>query len=197
MKKSIIVVVLLVTFIAATTQAQTSFFSTNYSVSIPTGNTADFIDQVSGRGIKVEYQRFINRNIALGGELGSYTLYKKEENKVYTEGSASLSGIQYRYQNNYPILLTGTYFANETGMFRPYAGLGIGTIAHDKRIDMGIFSSEKTYWLFALRPELGVLYRPAQYIGFKLGAKYYQSFSGKEIDGQSTIGLDLGIVFIR
>lgn len=197
MKKSIILVAILVMIFAGATQAQTSLFSINYAVSIPTGNTSDFIDQVSGRGINVEYQRFIDRNFAIGGELGTYTLYKKELNKVYTEGSASLSGIQYRYQNTYPILVSGTYFANETGEFRPYAGLGIGTIAHDRRVDMGVFSSDQTHWQFALRPELGILYRPAQYVGFKLGAKYYQSFSSSELDGQSTVGINFGIVFIR
>jgi hypothetical protein len=75
--------------------------------------------------------------------------------------------------------------------------LGVGTIAHDRRIDMGIFTSEETHWQFALRPELGLLYRPAQYVGFKFGAKYYQSFSSNDLAGQSTIGLDFGIVFIR
>ena len=197
MKKSIILVALLVIVFAGATQAQTSLFSINYSVSIPVGNTADYIDQVSGRGIKLEYERFIKRNFTVGGELGSYTLYKKEMNKVYTEGSASLSGIQYRYQNSYPILVTGAYYGNETGKFRPFAGLGLGTIAHDREIDMGVFTSQETHWQFALRPELGILYRPAQYVGFKLGAKYYQSFSSSNLDGQSTVGIDLGIVFIR
>ena len=197
MKKSIILVALLVMVFASATQAQSSFFSINYSVSIPTGNTADYIDQVSGRGINLEYQRFIKPSFAIGGEIGSYTLYKRESSKVYTEGSASLSGVQYRYQNNYPILITGTYYANRTGEFRPYAGLGLGTIAHDRRIDMGVFSSEETHWQFALRPEVGILYRPAQYVGFRLGAKYYQSFSSSNLDGQSTVGLNFGIVFIR
>lgn len=182
---------------AGTAHAQNSLFSVNYAISIPTGNTSDYIDQASGRGIKLEYQRFINRHFAVGGELGHYTLYKRETDKVYTEGSASLSGIQYRYQYSYPILATGAYFPTTEGIFKPYAGLGIGTIAHDRRIDMGVFSSEETHWQFALRPELGILVRPAQYIGFKVGAKYYQSFSGNDLDGQSNVGIDFGIVFIR
>lgn len=197
MKKSLLLVALLGMVFTGATQAQTSLFSINYSIGIPTGNTADYIDQVSGRGIKVEYQRFIDRNFALGGEAGNTTLYKRESKKVYTEGSASLSGIQYRYLNSYPILVTGTYYANQTGALRPYAGLGIGTIAQDKRVDMGIFSTQKTHWQFAIRPELGLMYRPAQYVGFKFGAKYYQSFSGDDLDGQSIIGLDFGIIFIR
>lgn len=89
--------------------------------------------------------------------------------------------------------MTGTFYANETGTVRPYAGLCVGTITHDSRIDMGIFTSEETQWQFALRPELGVMIQPAQYIDFKLGAKYYQSFSCRDLAGQSTIRIDFGI----
>ncbi|WP_075352092.1 outer membrane beta-barrel protein [Algoriphagus marinus] len=197
MKKSILLFALLVMIIAEKANAQKSLFSFNYAVSIPTGNTSDFIDQASGRGFTAEFQVFTKRNITFGGELGHFTLYKRELNKVYTEGTASLSGVQYRYQQSYPILATGTYFATTEGAVKPYGSLGLGTIAHNRRIDMGIFTSENTYWQFALRPELGVLIAPSENFGFKIGAKYYQSFSGGGLDGQSNIGLNFGFVFIR
>ena len=59
---------------AGVAHAQRSFFSVNYSVSIPTGTTSDYIDQVSGRGIKLEYQQFITTNFAVVGEIENYTL---------------------------------------------------------------------------------------------------------------------------
>jgi hypothetical protein len=197
MKKSILLLALLVITIAGTANAQKSLFSLNYAVSIPTGSTSDFIDQASGRGFIAEFQIFKKRNITIGGELGHFTLYKREQNKVYTEGSASLSGVQYRYQQSYPILATGTYYATTEGAIKPYGSLGVGTIAHNRRIDMGIFSSEDTYWQFALRPELGILISPSDSFAFNIGAKYYQSLSGGGLDGQSNIGLNFGFVFIR
>jgi len=197
MKKSILLLALLVMIIAEKANAQKSLFSFNYAVSIPTGNTSDFIDQASGRGFTAEFQVFTKRNITIGGELGHFTLYKRELNKVYTEGTASLSGVQYRYQQSYPIFATGTYFATTESSVKPYATLGVGTIAHNRRIDMGIFTSDKTHWQFALRPELGILISPSDSFGFKIGAKYYQSFSSSELDSQSNIGLNFGFVFIR
>lgn len=197
MKKSILLAALLVMLLAGKAAAQNTLFSFNYAVSLPTGNTADFINQASGRGFVAEYHKFINRNIALGGEIGHFTLYKQEMEKVYTEGTASLSGIQYRYQQSYPIMVSGTYFAFTEGMVKPYGSLGVGTVAHNREIDMGIFVSEDTYWQFALRPELGVLIAPSEYVAFKIGAKYYQSFSGGGLNGQSNMGFNFGLVFIK
>ena len=197
MKKLVLLPVLLVLCFIGKTHAQNTMSSVNYAVSVPTGNTADFIDQASGRGFVAEFHKFINRNIAFGGEIGHFTLYKREERKVYTEGTASLSGIQYRYHQSYPIMVSGSYYAFTEGIVKPYGSIALGTIAHNRKIDLGIFESANTYWQFALRPELGVLIAPSEYVGFKIGAKYYQSFSGGGLPGQSTIGLNVGIVFIR
>lgn len=197
MKKLFFLPVFLVLFLVEKANAQQSMFSVNYAVSQPTGNTADFINQTSGRGFAAEFHKFINRNIALGGEIGHVTLYKREKNKVYIEGTASLSGVQYRYQQNYPIMLSGSYFAFTEGIVKPYGSLALGTVAHNRQIDMGVFESRETYWQFAIRPELGVLIAPSEYVGFKIGAKYYQSFAGGGLTGQSTLGLNFGIVFIR
>lgn len=194
--KKIFITALLIGMISTISNAQQSLFSLNYAVSIPTGNTNDFIDQVSGRGFNAEYQKFINRNFAVGGELGYTTFYKRELNKVYNEGSAALSGIQYRYQYSYPILLTGAYYPTVEGIVKPFGGLGIGTYAQQRKIDMGIFTSNKTYWQFALRPELGILIEPAPNTAFKLSAKYNQSFAGNGLEGQSNLSFNLGLVFI-
>ncbi len=197
MKKQIILIAFLCSAFALTSVAQNSLFSINYAVTVPMGNTSDYIDQVSGRGITGEYQKFINDYWAIGGEFGHTTLYKREPEKVYTEGTASLSGIQYRYQYHWPIFLTANYFFNNGGEVRPYLGLGLGTVAHDRRIDMGIFTSQNTYWQFALRPEAGLFYKASYSVGFKLGAKYYTSFESSGLEGQSSLGINFGIVFVN
>ncbi|MHA7129332.1 outer membrane beta-barrel protein [Algoriphagus namhaensis] len=197
MKKHIIILALLCMTVSYASLAQQSLFSLNYAITIPTGNTSDYIDQASGRGFVLEYQRFINENWAIGGEVGHTTLYKREPDKVYTEGTASLSGIQYRYQYNWPILLTANYYVVTGAPVRPYAGLGIGTVAHDRQIDMGIFSSQQTHWQFAIRPELGLLYQASDNIGFRLGAKYFGTFESNSLAGQSNLGINVGVVFIN
>lgn len=195
MKKYLLTLAIISFMLVHESSAQRSLLSLNYAVTVPTANTSNYIDETSGRGFVMEYQRFINENWAIGGEIGHTTLYKKEGNKVYNEGSAALSGIQYRYQYNWPILVTANYFVVTGEAIRPYFGLGMGTVAHDRRIDMGIFTSEEVYWQFALRPEAGILYQVSPGMAFRFGAKYYQAFESGGLDGQSNLGLNLGVVF--
>lgn len=195
--KNILVTLLLIVSLSAVSKAQNSLFSFNYVVTVPLGNTSDFIDQVSGRGFVFEYQKFINPHTTVGIEAGHTTLYKREEEKVYTEGTASLSGIQYRYQYSYPILATANYYALRTGVFRPYAGLGVGTMASQRKIDMGIYTSDKTHWQFAIKPEIGALIQPNANMAFRVGAKYLTGFKSNDLDGQSNLNFNFGIVFIN
>ncbi|SHO64359.1 outer membrane beta-barrel protein [Algoriphagus zhangzhouensis] len=197
MKKTLYISILLVFASLGLAKAQHSAFTIEIPVTVPMGKTADFIDQTGIRGINLEYQRFIKPQFAIGGEIGHTTLYKREENKVYTEGSASLSGIQYRYQYAYPILITGTYFPITEGEIKPYVGVGLGTMAQKRRVDMGIFTSENTHWQFALRPEAGIMIEPSPQVAFKLGVKYYNSFESTDLNGQSNLGINVGLVFLR
>lgn len=197
MMRNIVLATLFLATLSTVANAQKSLTSLNYAVSLPMGNTADFIDQASGRGIVLDYQRFITRNFALGGEVGHTTLYKREENKVYTKGTASLSGVQYRYQYAYPILAVASYFPTMEGKFKPYGSFGLGTIAQQRKVDMGIFSVDHTHWQSAVKTELGVIVEPAPNVGFKFGVKYNQSFSSRDLDGQSSLVFNFGIVFIN
>lgn len=195
--KNILVTFALVLSLSAYANAQNSLFSFNYAVTVPLGNTSDFIDQVSGRGFVFEYQKFIDPHWAIGIEAGHTTLYKREEDKVYTEGTASLSGVQYRYQYSWPILATANYYALRTGLFRPYAGIGIGTMASQRRIDMGIYTSDKTHWQFAMKPEIGTFIQPNANMAFRVGAKYLMGIESNSLVGQSNLNFNFGIVFIN
>lgn len=195
--KNILTTIIFIFAFSVFANAQNSLFSFNYSVTVPLGNTSDFIDQVSGRGFVFEYQKFIDPHWAIGIEAGHTTLYKREENKVYTEGTASLSGVQYRYQYSWPILATANYYALRTGLIRPYAGVGIGTMASQRKIDMGIYTSDRTHWQFAIKPEVGTLIQPNPNMAFRVGAKYLMGFESSDLVGQSNLNFSFGIVFIN
>lgn len=196
MKRQLILLLILVGM-GISAKAQNSLYSVNYVVTLPTGNTADFIDVVSGRGFSFEYQKFINSHVAIGGEIGYSSIYQRTENQVYTRESASLSGIQYRYQNAFPILATASYYHSFTNLIRPYVSLGIGTVANNRTIDMGMYESNETHWQFAFRPELGTLIQPTDNMAFRIGAKYYGTMEGGGLEGQSNLGFNIGFVIIN
>lgn len=196
MKKNLILFFLLIGLVA-TASAQRSLYSFNYAITLPTGNTADFIDVVSGRGFVFEYQKFIKSNVAIGGEVGHTTIFERTDNEVYTRESASLSGIQYRYQYSYPIMATAAYYHSFTNLFRPYFSLGIGTVANKRTIEMGMYESDETHWQFGFRPELGTLIQPSNNIAFRVGAKYYGTLEGGGLEGQSNLSFNIGLVILN
>lgn len=195
--KKYLILSLFVFGISGSLLAQRSLFSFNYAVTVPTGNTADFIDVVSGRGFYFEYQKFIDSHVAIGGEVGYSTIYERTENEVYTRETASLSGIQYRYQHSFPILATASYYHSFTDLIRPYFSMGIGTVANRRTIEMGMYESDDTHWQFAFRPEIGALIQPADNIAFRIGAKYYGGASGGGLDGQSQLSFNFGFVIMN
>jgi opacity protein-like surface antigen len=196
MKKNLLLFLLLIGS-GITAQAQRSLYSFNYVVTVPTGNTADFIDVTSGRGFAFEYQKFIKGHISIGGEVGHATIFKRTENEVYTRETASLSGIQYRYQYSYPIMATGAYYHSFTDLFRPYVSFGLGTIANKRTIEMGMYQSEETHWQFGFRPELGTLIQPSDNVAFRVGAKYYGTIKGGGLEGQSNLSFHFGLVIMN
>lgn len=196
MQKKLLIILFLVG-LGISAKAQNSLYSVNYVVTLPMGNTADFIDVVSGRGFSFEYQKFINDHVTIGGEVGYSTLYQRTDNQVYTLETASLSGIQYRYQNSFPILATASYYHSFTDLIRPYASLGLGTLASNRIIEMGMYESNNTSWQFAFRPELGTLIQPSDNIAFRIGAKYYGALEGGGLPGQSNIGFNIGFVILN
>ncbi len=195
MKKQLILFLMLAG-IGFSAKAQNSLSSANYVVTLPTGNTAGFIDVISGRGFSFEYQKFISSHISIGGEIGYSTIYQRTENQVYTRETASLSGIQYRYQHAFPILATASYYHSFTNLIRPYVSLGLGTVANNRIIEMGMYESEETHWQLALRPELGTLIQPSDNVAFRIGAKYYGTLEGGGLEGQSNLGFNIGLVFL-
>ena len=115
---------------------------------------------------------------------------------MYTDGTQSLAGTQYRYTNAVPMYVGAKYYkATKNANMTPYFGLGIGTIYVDRSTDMGLYRIQTTTWQFALRPELGFKWDTNKGTGILLGAKYHAGFGNNELDGQSFISVNLGFVF--
>src|SRR5688572_23953929 len=94
-----------------------------YNIGFPSGDFNDYIDgSTSFRGVGLELFSMIKPTVAVGFE-GAWSLfYKKANEKVYTEGTASISGAQFRYTNMVPLLATVKYFKTTDGPAKPFVG---------------------------------------------------------------------------
>ncbi|MEK6477259.1 outer membrane beta-barrel protein [Catalinimonas sp. 4WD22] len=174
--------------------AQQNMFSLQYSVGFPTSELNDYIGETSFRGLALDYTYLTSTNLSFGISGGVNTFYERKGYDTYNEGTASLTGTQYRYTNSFPIMASVGYFLNPAQTLTPYASLGIGTIYTLRDTRIGSYSTETDTWHFSLRPEIGIIYRLSSKLGFKLAGKYYQTFEADELPAQSYATLDMGIV---
>jgi hypothetical protein len=176
-------------------KAQSSF-TISYPIGFPMGDLSDYIGAVSYRGISLEFNRRIKDNLEVGLETGWNVFYEKQAEKVYTDGTASISGIQFRYTNAVPIIAGVKYIKEMSGKnVSPYAGVGLGTLYVDRSTDFGLYRLSIDAWQFCVRPELGVIIQAQRGIGFIIGAKYYAAFGTDDLDGQTYLTANVGIVF--
>lgn len=197
MKKTLsILAILLITCGAMNAQSN---FNISYSMGFATGDLADFISQASFRGANIEFRKMVQPNIGVGLTFGWNVFYEEMARDSYTAGSSTLTGKQYRYSNNFPMLLGGNYYLSPGEKFNPFVGLGIGTIYTRRNTDMNLYTVEQEAWNFALAPEVGFLYSLTDGAAVLVSGRFNQGFkAGNELDGaQSYFTLNVGFSFVN
>ncbi len=169
--------------------------SVQYAVSFGTGDMSDFISKVSWRGVQLDYRKAVSDHLLVGVEVGWHVFNEKKDHDTYTVGTESLSGVQYRYQNEVPILASADYLIFSDKAVKPYIGLGIGTIYSERATDMNLYRLEQNTWHFALKGEAGMLYDFSNAATIKFAAKYYNGFKTGTLDNQGYFSLSLGMAW--
>jgi opacity protein-like surface antigen len=155
--KKIIVIAIFCSFMGITSvfsQAE-NHISFQYDMSFGTGDLGEYITAPSFRGFSAQYRYAVTHNILIGMDVAWNVFYEKRDYDSYTSGTITVSGVQYRYQNEVPILVSVDYVFMPDKEFQPYLGLGIGTIYSERNTSMGIWYVEENPWQFALKPEAG------------------------------------------
>lgn len=196
MKKAIYIVTVLSFLIPGLVKAQGGYTAIHYVMSFGSGDLGDYISKPSFRGAVFEYQRNINKNVSAGIEFGWNVFYEKKDYNTYTIEPASLSGVQYRYSNNFPMLVTAEFNLKPDDFVKPYANLGIGTMYTLRNTDMGVWTLEEKAWHFALKPEIGILIEISTNAAFKIAGKYYVGFASGDLDTQSYFAISGGFAFL-
>ena len=176
--------------------AQNYYFNMNYSTAAPLGETGDYIDNFSWRGMNIEGQWSITPNISAGYNIG-WNVFNQKITGEFKDGTRTLSGTQLRYLNAFPILVEGRYHIGDTydSAVTPYFGVGVGTIYAMKRTEMGIFVSETKKWQFALAPAAGVLIPVGFSSMINIGVKYNYAFKSGDMMDNSFININIGYVW--
>ena len=191
-----ITLTLIIAFAVATGAFAQDHIDINYAIGFGMGDLGDYISQPSFRGISFDYRHAINPNMSVGFNLAWSTFYSEESRKTYTVDNQSLTGKQYRYSNNMPMLATFTYDLSPEEFVAPYATLGIGTMYIRRNTDMNLYTWEQEAWPFVLQPEVGVRFRTSDKVRPTVSLKYTNGFKAGDFDAtQSYLALNLGLAF--
>ena len=191
MKKYIIA--LSVFFLAMTVNAQEVIWKLTYDVGIPFSSTKEFTDQVSWRGLTLDFDRFVGDNLALGMAFSWSTFVEKESDSYYELDNILLHGTQVRYINNIPLTARLAYYkpVNEMDIF---GSLGVGTAWQETRREIGTIAVTGSYWHFALVPELGVII-PVGPSSVTAKVRYVQAFKTQDAPDLSYLSIGLGLAW--
>lgn len=193
MKKTIILLsLLMLVFVTSELRAQ-SFTSFQYTVGVPFGGLKDHTSNVSGRGFTFEFHKEVAPSVSVGINLAYSVFYEQMDYGSYSQGTATLTGNQYRYNNVFPMLINTHYMFGE-GMFIPYVGLGLGTVYDLRNTNMGLYSFEENNWHFLISPEAGFLFDLSQDMSLKLNVKYDNAFKIHDADGFGNLCINIGFV---
>jgi len=159
------------------------------------GDLHDYISKTSFRGFETEYNYHLKKNMSLGLETGWNTFYERVDKTTYNDGTAAITGVQYRYTNAVPIIADGRYFKTGGGKAEPFIGVGLGAIYVDRATDFGLYRISQDAWQFCVRPEIGVLLKSDRGVAGVISAKYYAGFNSDNLSGQPYVSLNIGFLW--
>ena len=194
MKKISIAIIAI--FITLQSFGQESFWSVTYQTAIPTGDTKNFVDKMSFRGIGLEGRWFVDNNVSIGGGILWNVFYEKKEKVTSQLENITLTGTHYNYINAFPIFANAAYYLNEGSYIRPYAAINVGTIYSLYRKDVGLYRISEEPWKFALAPEVGVLIETYGGANFTVNFRYNYGMETDNTDPLSYFGINLGLVWL-
>lgn len=195
MKKILLSICALMVLGITAMHAQTKT-SLTYGIGFGMGDLGDFISKPSFRGATLDFRQMTSDKLGIGFSLGWNVFYEEKSYDTYTFENQSLSGKQYRYSNNVPMLASFDYYLTAGQRINPFVGLGTGVMYTRRNTDMNLYTVEQEAWNFTLQPQIGIEIDNNISSSFTIIAKYYNGFAAGDFDkNQSYISLNIGWTF--
>ena len=191
MKKITIITAIFISALAAS--GQDVIWKMAYEVAFPFSDTKEFAGQVSWRGVSLDFDRFLNDNMAVGLGISWGVFLEKEADSDYEYQDMLIHGTQVRYINNIPMLARFSWY-QPAGEFDTYFTAGVGTVWQENRREIGLWAFQDSYWQFALSPEAGIIFPLGRsYLTAKV--KYMQGFKTSSAPPLSYLGIGVGFAW--
>lgn len=173
------------TSFAGSAVAQNKLTALTYNVGFASGDTKKFIDEASWLGFGFDFRTYKDRKspIMYGFHFAWQVFDKRTSDTAVFEAGA-VTGVQRRYINALPFLLTGHYYVGNAQGTKGFFGLGAGAYYIIDRLEIGVSAFESNNWHFGVMPEAGIQFPLANVDGL-LSAQYHYAFkSGETVTGE-------------
>ena len=191
MKKYTLIIILCLASLMSRGQDET-LVSINYMPSLSLGETADFTQNFSPRGIELEIDRFISEDLSLGLAVGWNVFREKVSGESFEYNNYLVTGTQFRYTNIVPLNVKAKKYFSMGGQ-TPFIGFGLGTSYARQTNDVGIFSLVDNQWQFHIAPEAGMRINLSEGLLVSLKVKYSHSLKAGSFPAMSYLGFGIGV----
>ena len=93
--------IVILIFVVSATGFSQGLVNFNYQITYPSGETSDYIDQVSFRGAGLEWRKYLNDNISAGISL-NWNVFNQVATELSEIEEGHVSGTQNRTINSFP-----------------------------------------------------------------------------------------------
>ena len=181
-----------------------SYYSLDWSISIPLGDFNEFISITSPAGGSFSGKYIIPQDIVLGFLIGWNNYYEKFARATYYfEDGLAVTASHYRYSYTIPFLFMMGYQFKPQNIISPFFTLGIGGDYMEQHIIIQNWDFYDDQWGFVLTPEIGALIKfgPFSHWGAEIKANYWFntnsfSFGNKDYNLMQGINLSVGLSYL-
>lgn len=182
---------LLILLSVSAVRADNNTFGVAWGISIPTGDTSDYISKVSFRGASFEWRNFYQRDAAYGINVG-WNVFNDEDDSTVNLNNAAVTGKHWKYINAVPIYAGWfKYFNDDPRAKRFYAGINAGGAWIERTADIGLVRLQGDNWHFALAPEVGMHLPWDAFLGY-IGVRYHYAFKAGDSEAQQYFEFKVG-----
>jgi len=189
---SFILIIIILFYLAFPTQSSAQgwwYGAATYQVSLPLGDTKDFTNKVSWRGVGLDFRKEMNSNTTLGLYFGWNVFHERTadtiDNLEFDGNPGAITGLQDRTINSFPIMLTGHKYFGQQGSTRLFLGLNAGGFIMKQRFEIGIRAYDKSQWQWGGAPEIGAVVPVGYSTLLVINAKFYYALTGDSVAGGS------------
>ena len=181
--------------------AQKWFGAATYQISFPLGDTKDYTNNTSFRGVGLDFRYTLNKSTTVGMTFGWNVFYERTDEtfELGNENSGAITGTQDRYLNSFPIMANIHYYFGERRGVRPFVGLNAGVYRMVQRLGIGISAIQNNRWEWGVAPELGIIFPVDRELSILVSGKYNYAFTGESVVGtninHSYVSLNIGLVW--